>query len=180
MHTRRHRTIAPPSVAPVRPLRGYSLTELLVAIVVIAVGALGVAGLQLASSKNSRGALERTIAAILADDMIERMRANPKGDYAGATAGVAPPGFVDCLARNCTSVELAQFDVAVWKCALGRWHLTPPCGAVRAAGVLPDERSQPGLPEGDGAIAWGPGRSFRVAVTWRNAGEQRVVVGGLL
>ena len=180
MHTRPHRAIARPGEAPARPLRGYSLTELLVAVLVIAVGALGVAGLQLASSKNSRGALERTTAAILADDMIERMRANPNGDYAGVSEGGGPPGFVDCLAGNCTSVDLAQFDIAVWKCALGRWHLTPPCGAVRAAGVLPDERSQPGLPEGDGAIAWGPGRTFRVAVTWRNAGEQRVVVGGML
>lgn len=157
---------------------GSSLTELLVAILVIGLGALGAAGLQLASSKNTRSALEATTAVILAQDMAERLLANPGGAYAGVADGTAPAGFVDCLGANCTPPELASFDVAVWKCSLGRWRTDGACREARAAGALPPEEQQPGLPMGDGAIDWGANGEFTVSVTWQNAGQRRVAVPG--
>lgn len=158
--------------------RGYSLTELLVAILVIGVGALGAAALQLASSKNTRIALEGTTAVILAQDMAERLRANPQGSYAGVADGSAPPGFVDCLGATCTPPELASFDIAVWKCSLGRWRADAACREARAVGALPSEERQPGLPMGDGAIDWGANGEFTVSVTWQGAGQRRVVLPG--
>ena len=163
---------------PRSPAEGSSLTELLVAILVIGLGALGAAGLQLASSKNTRSALEATTAVILAQDMAERLLANPGGAYAGVADGTAPAGFVDCLAANCTPPELASFDVAVWKCSLGRWQADGACRQARAAGALPPEVQQPGLPMGDGAIDWGANGEFTVSVTWQNAGQRRVAVPG--
>ncbi|MCY3620848.1 MAG: type IV pilus modification protein PilV [Gammaproteobacteria bacterium] len=154
------------------------MTELLVAILVIGLGALGAAGLQLASSKNSRSALEGTTAVILAQDMAERLRANPQGAYAGVAGGSMPPGFVDCLAANCTPPELAFFDIAVWKCSLGRWRAHGACGEARAAGALPPEEQQPGLPMGDGAIDWGANGEFTISVTWQAADPRRVALPG--
>ena len=154
------------------------MTEVLVAVLVIGLGALGAAGLQLASSKNTRGALEGTTAVILAQDMAERLLANPEGAYAGVADGTAPPGFVDCLGANCTPSELASFDVTVWKCSLGRWLADGACREARGAGALPPEEQQPGLAMGDGAIDWGANGEFTVSVTWQGAGEGRVALPG--
>ena len=160
------------------PAEGSSLTELLVAVLVIGLGALGAAGLQLVSSKNTRSALEGTTAVVLAQDMAERLRANPRGAYAGVADGSTPPGFVDCLAANCSPAELASFDVSVWKCSLGRWLADSACREARAAGALPPEEMQPGLPMGDGAIDWSGTGEFTVSVTWGEAGERQVVLPG--
>ena len=148
------------------------------AILVIGLGALGAAGLQLASSKNTRIALEGTTAVLLAQDMAERLRANPRGAYAGIADGAPPPGFVDCLAANCTPAEMASFDVSVWKCSLGRWQADVACREARAARALPPEEWQPGLPLGDGAIDWGANGEFTVSVTWQGVGQRRVVLPG--
>ena len=151
--------------------------EVLVAIVVIGVGALGAAGLQLASSKNTRAALEGTMAVILAEDMAERLRANPQGAYFGVSEGSAPPGFVDCLGARCSAAQLASFDITVWKCSLGRWRDDAACREVWA-GLLPPGERQPGLPMGDGAITWGGEDEFTVVVTWHGTGQHRVALSG--
>ncbi|MXY57744.1 MAG: type IV pilus modification protein PilV [Gammaproteobacteria bacterium] len=162
----------------VTAMRGYSLMEVLVAIVVIGVGALGAAGLQLASSKNTRTALQGTTAVILAQDMAERLRANPQGAYVGVSDGSAPPGFVDCLAARCSAAQLASFDVTLWKCSLGRWRDDAACREARETGVLPPAQRRPGLPMGDGAIAWDGEGKFTVIVTWSGTGPHRVAVSG--
>ena len=160
------------------PAPGYSLTELLVAILVIGLGVLGAAGLQLASSKNTRSALEGTTAVILAGDMAERLRANPGAGYLGVGEGSGPPGFVDCLSVDCTPPELASFDITLWKCSLGRWAADGACQAARAAGLLGPEDQQAGLPQGDGAIAWHADGMFTVSVSWDSAGRRQVVLPG--
>jgi type IV pilus assembly protein PilV len=68
----------PVSVLPARPCRerGVSLIEVLVAIVVLSLGMLAMAGLQLSSLRTSQGAILRGQAALLATDMAERMRGN--------------------------------------------------------------------------------------------------------
>jgi type IV pilus assembly protein PilV len=56
--------------------RGLSLIEVLVAIVVLSLGLLGMAGLQLSGMRASQGALLRSQAMQAAADLAERMRAN--------------------------------------------------------------------------------------------------------
>lgn len=158
--------------------RGYSLMEVLVAILVIGLGALGAAALQLASSKNTRGALEGTTAVIYARDMAERLRANPSGAYVGVSIGSSPPGFVDCLAANCAAAQMASFDVTVWKCSLGRWRDDGACQQARASGALPPDELQQGLPRGDGSITWHGEGEFTIGVTWDGPGQPRVAVSG--
>lgn len=152
--------------------RGASLIEVLVAVLVVAIGALGVARLQLESARSNRAAMERTLATVLATDLAERWRANPQGGYATAL-GRAPPPFVDCLARSCTAGELATFDLAAWKCALGRWRDAAPCAAARAAGVLPPQELAPGLPAGDGSFELRAG-GMVVIVAWAGAETGRL------
>lgn len=69
--------------------RGVGLIEVLVTILVMAVGLLGLVGMQMASMKNVNNAHHRSLATIAAYDMAERMRTNPAavkaGDYDAMT-----------------------------------------------------------------------------------------------
>lgn len=68
-----------------RAQRGLTLIEVLVAVLVIAIGLLGFAGLQATSLRYNHGAYTSTQATTLAMDIADRMRANPNaardGDY---------------------------------------------------------------------------------------------------
>lgn len=55
---------------------GMTLIEVLVSLIVISVGLLGIAALQTVSLRSSQGSYLRTQATALADDIIDRMRAN--------------------------------------------------------------------------------------------------------
>ena len=155
---------------------GASLIEVLVALLVVATGALGLAGLQIGNAQNNRTALHRSLATLFASDMLERIRANPSGRY--QSIGEGPPGaFADCAARACAPAELAAFDVAVWKCSLGKWNEAATCATARASALLPPLERQRGLPAGDGTVAV-QGGFVTVTVLWRGARAGRVVVGG--
>ena len=56
--------------------RGVSLLEVLIAVLVLSLGLLGVAGLQTANIRNTQSAHQRTMAVLLASSMAERIRAN--------------------------------------------------------------------------------------------------------
>jgi len=63
--------------------RGVGLIEILVTILVIAIGLLGLVGMQMASMKNVSNANHRALATIATYDMAERMRSDPAGVRAG-------------------------------------------------------------------------------------------------
>lgn len=100
----------PSNPAPRARLRGMTLIEILVAIVVLSIGLLGLAGLQLKGIQVNQGSTYRSQAAILVEDVADRMRADRAGTLAGtyntpanttaatAPAG-APPALVEWLAR---------------------------------------------------------------------------------
>ncbi len=98
-------------------VRGISMIEVLVTLLVTAVGLLGVASLQMNAVKNTRESQMRSIATVLAHDMAERMRSNLVGlsvpnQYYDMMEGNA--AAVDCRADSCTSDQLAQFDYWDW------------------------------------------------------------------
>lgn len=66
----------PRSVHNLRRVEGMTLVEVLVTLVIISVGLLGVAALQLTTVRNNSDAYVRAQAAVLASDMLDRMRAN--------------------------------------------------------------------------------------------------------
>lgn len=69
----------------IRRQQGATMIEVLVAIVVISVGLLGIAALQLMAMKNSQGALQDSLATMYTYSILDAMRANPtaarNGDY---------------------------------------------------------------------------------------------------
>ena len=143
--------------------RGYSLMEVLIAVVVLAVGLLGIAGLQVLSIKNTQSAYLRSQATLLAYDIIDSIRVNPaaKASYA-IGIGVSPTGtYSSCIgtAANCSTAEVAVYDIYQWKCVLGKWAGAAPC-------VTGDLASIKGLlPDGDASVVV-TGDDVTVTVQW--------------
>ncbi|WP_203143961.1 type IV pilus modification protein PilV [Marinobacter mangrovi] len=59
-----------------RRQRGFTMIEVLVAVLILAIGLLGVAGVQLLSMQQTSNANMRSVATMYAQDVAERVRAN--------------------------------------------------------------------------------------------------------
>lgn len=93
-----------------RDQRGMTLVEALVALLVLCIGLLGVAGMQMQALRANHGAYLRSQATMLAQDIADRMRANRTEAVLGAydvDVGEVPTG-----------TALSDFDVAAWKQSL--------------------------------------------------------------
>jgi type IV pilus assembly protein PilV len=64
-----------------RHARGMSLIEVMVALLVLAVGLLGIAAMQSLALRGSQGSLESTQAVMATNSILESMRANPTESY---------------------------------------------------------------------------------------------------
>lgn len=107
--------------------RGFTLIEVMVALVVLAVGLLGMASLMVRSQQSNEGAYSRSQASILAYDIVERMRANKvqanpletrKVSYATQDNAYALTALPTCATpasgqQAAGSAQAAQ-DVAQW------------------------------------------------------------------
>jgi len=117
---------------------GMSLVEVLAALVVVSVGLLGVAALQITSLRSSQASFLRTQATALADDIIDRMRAN-------RTVALSPTygyniAIGDTITLTGTSTR-ADRDRSEWKAALKNDLPKSPGGAdadgsVQVVGTL--------------------------------------------
>jgi type IV pilus assembly protein PilV len=98
-----------------RKTKGFTMMEVMVAIIIIAIGLLGIAGLQLLAIRNTTGAGLRTVATQLAYDIVDRMRANQKAVVAGYYSTLAAPSASPpCYTGTCTPQQLAALDMNVW------------------------------------------------------------------
>jgi len=98
---------------------GVTLIEVLISLLIMAIGLLGMAGLQTESLRNTQVAYFRTQAAILGNDIVERVRANLQGVEAGSYNNNDGLANAACNSlTGCTSAQLAGNDVAEWKTAL--------------------------------------------------------------
>lgn len=106
--------------------KGFTIIEVLISLVILAIGLLGFAVLQIASMQNTQGGYLRAQATLLAYDVIDRMRANiigvSAGNYDIALADPAPGG-TSCLGAgaNCNVAEMGQFDVSQWRASLAAY-----------------------------------------------------------
>jgi len=93
---------------------GFSLIEVLIALIIMSVGMLGIAGLYVQSLQAGRTSMFRHQAVALAGDVADRIRANPT-----AGASYADPTGADngCVATNvdCDVASMALHDVWLWK-----------------------------------------------------------------
>ncbi len=90
-----------------KAIRGVGLIEVMVAILVLAVGLLGIAALQATTLRNSQGALERSQAVIQTYGILDSMRAN----VVAARGGAYNMGMT-CAAPAVS--DLATSDLAAW------------------------------------------------------------------
>jgi len=95
---------------------GFGMIEILVALVVLAIGLLGLASLQTTGLTQSSETRNRSQAILLADDMFERIRANRTNinSYAVA-AGAAPTCNSTYKVAN---ADVVADDIAEWKNSL--------------------------------------------------------------
>jgi type IV pilus assembly protein PilV len=94
--------------------RGFTLIEVLVSFVVLTVGLLGVAGLQMTGMRSVQGSVYRYEAARLSEELTDRMRANLSGvrdgGYISSDVGTETGG----TCTSCTPVQWAKKDLVAW------------------------------------------------------------------
>jgi len=141
-------------------MQGFSLIEILVTVVVLSIGLLGLAGLQLTGLKYNHSAYLRSQATLLASDIIDRMRANRDIARTGSydiSLGTSPP-TASCMGtgKNCTPANMAAADLSEWI-----------------------QNLQGLLPAGDGAISrtvTGNEVRFTIVIQWDDShGEEAAV-----
>jgi type IV pilus assembly protein PilV len=103
-----------------RRRNGFTLVEVLVALVVLSIGLLGIGKLVMFSSRANDSAYMRSQATALAYAILDNMRANRQdawnGLYNVALGGYANPGFNCNFGSPCTVAgQLAQYDLWQWK-----------------------------------------------------------------
>lgn len=126
--------------------RGFTLLEVLIAIVIFSIGLFGIAGLQASGMRFTQGSQLRAVAVAQAEALADRMRANPAGVVEGhynlegdTLGGEMPTEFdVNCAAAVCNREQLAIYDLVTWN--------SP------AADDAPMESNADMLPGGAGAV----------------------------
>jgi len=154
---------------------GFTLVEVLVSLVVLAIGLLGIAKLMLFSSHSNDSAYLRSQATSLAYEILDDMRANRQeaisaGTYNTAAAvPVVAPGALCVGVGSCTTpTQLALYDLYQWGL-----HLNANSGAV-----------PPGaLPNGQGSVATATinaQTTVTIVVSWDDSVAQNTLnVGGV-
>lgn len=111
---RSHPHLSAPSVKQ----HGFSMLEVLITLVIIAIALLGTAGLQLYAMRMGQGGQYRTQAIFLASDITERMEANKAeavlGSYAVAATSAVGAAATLCDGAACSSPQLAAWDINQW------------------------------------------------------------------
>ncbi len=96
-----------------RRARGFTLVEAMVALVVLAVGMLGIAGLYVTTLKSGGGAIYRMQAVNLAGDLADRIRAN-RGATISYMGAAADNNCYGAASVNCAPALMAANDLFVW------------------------------------------------------------------
>lgn len=139
--------------------RGITLIESLVAILVTALGILGILGVQMRTLTDTQTSVRRAQAVRLIDDLGERLKVHPNSlmvldSYrSGWTASLpTPPAGTNCTTVACNPAQLAAYDVAEWKRTVQR--------------SLPLGDANIFIPPGEGATL-NNRRQLGVMISWR-------------
>lgn len=121
--------------------RGAGLIEILVAVLVLSIGMLGLAGMQAAMLRNADSSLLRTQATVLAYDIMDAMRANAEAAGAGAYNRGTADEENDACEIPPEGTTLAERDLRDWmtrlKTTLGDSPAT--CGAIECTSPSTDD-----------------------------------------
>jgi len=96
-------------------INGFTLIEVMVAVLVLSFGILGIAGLQVLAQQFSTQAHFHTQATLISHDMFERMRANPAGMQSGTYHLPESKQHENCYTTaGCSTQEMAENDMYEW------------------------------------------------------------------
>ncbi|WP_317932996.1 type IV pilus modification protein PilV [Halioxenophilus sp. WMMB6] len=133
-----------------RTQAGITLIEILVTMIILAIGFLGLASVQLLGTRNISNSNYRTLATIYAYDMAERMRANQVGVNLGSYNAVISSSATDpACSSYCTPAQMADRDASEWD------------------DLLTADPVNGGLPNGAGSVAYDATDDvFTIAIRW--------------
>jgi len=125
------------------------LIEVLIALIIMSVGMLGIAGLYVTSMQAGRTSVLRHNAVTLAGDIADRIRANPRAGAAYSLAGANN----NCVAGgiDCTIGEMAANDIFLW-----------------------DQQAAATMPNGQVTVVFNNGvvpPTYQITITWTEPGE---------
>ena len=158
---------------------GFTLVEVLVAVLMLAIGVIGAAGTQLAALRTRHGSALMSEGVQLASSLADRMRANTlqmqRGDGANpylqlqynSAAGAPPSPPAMCFAGTaCASEQIAAFDLYELASAL---HASFPSGRVSVC------RDATIWDAAAGKLSWncagGAGAPLVIKLGWRERGS---------
>jgi type IV pilus assembly protein PilV len=138
-----------------RQSSGFTLLEVMIAMLILAIGLLGMASLMVTSLQNNQGAYARSQATVLAYDIVERMRANrPQAEASGSpyslTSGTPAENAKDCQQNACSPAEIAGWDMTQWWTDL-----------------------QTTIPGATATVTQISGRSYEINLTWKESALAR-------
>lgn len=122
--TQRPSTHARAMASSLRRQAGATLIEVLIAVLIMAIGLLGVAAIQAVALRNSQASVERTQAVIQSYSILDAMRSNVTAARSGAYN----------LPKACTSPSAgtrAQSDLKFWVDSLKATVGQAACGSVQ-------------------------------------------------
>ncbi len=153
-----------------RRQKGFNLLDVLIAMIVIAVGLLGLAALQSKAQQAELEAFQRAQALILLQDMVSRIDTNrragrcyavssdPGGDYNGDVLGTGNSTVYDCGGAFGTTdtSNLANTDLAEWDALL------------RGTSETLGSQSVGAMVGGRGCVLFDPvSEEFTISVAWQ-------------
>ncbi len=138
----------------IKSVAGFTLVEVLIALIILSVGMLGIAGLYVHSMQAGRTSLFRHHAVTLAGDVADRIPANPRAAIAYSQAGANN----NCVngGVNCTPLQMAANDIDLWD--------------QQAADTLPNGTVT--VDFDDTVIPW----TYQITVAWDEPGENMTYV----
>ena len=134
---------------------GFTLIEVLVTFLIIAIGLLGLGALQVNTMNDQFEANQRAYATWLVDDMASRIRSNTADAVAGAYFGTT--NVTDCRAADNSTVVR---DLCLWNALLNGDHAKTAAGTAVGSAL-----DAVGCIEAGGSIA--NGTVIRVTVAWQ-------------
>ena len=135
---------------------GFTLVEVLIALIILSVGMLGIAGLYVHSMQAGRTSVFRHHAVTLAGDVADRIRANPRAAIAYSQAGAnnnCVNGGIDC-----TPPQMAANDIDLWD--------------QQAADTLPNGTVTVDFTAGVGGLP----ATYLIKVAWDEPGENMTYI----
>lgn len=132
---------------------GFSLVEVLIALVIMSVGMLGIAGLYVQGMQAGRTSMFRHHAVTLAGDVADRIRANPRAGVAYNHAANATGTDNSCVngGVDCNPAAMAANDIFLWQA-----------------------QADDTLPTGDVAVVFNAGPNpptYQITVSWTEPGD---------